>query len=77
MLISGQGGTVTLRVVVPPLPSGSGTAIGGIVTLGCGMNPPVVILDVMLTLEYGIPLITIEGMTIVTVVIVVKYVIVT
>jgi hypothetical protein len=48
LLTSGQGGSVTVLVVVPPFPSGSGTPMGGMLTLGEATIPLVLPPEVML-----------------------------
>lgn len=68
--ICGQGGRETVRVVSLPSPSGNVTTTGGMFTLGkmvTGMAPDV---DT-LTLENGMPSVTIEGTAMVMVVVVV------
>ena len=68
--ICGQGGRVMVLAVELPFPSGNVTTTGPISTLGktvMGTAPD----DVTLTLEYGIPSVTIEGTEMVTVVVVV------
>lgn len=56
-MICGHGGRLAVRVVVPPLPSGRVTTIGGMKTLGLATKLDiVVVLDldcVTLTLEKG------------------------
>lgn len=42
LVTAGHGGSDTILVVVPPSPSGSGTPIGGRLTLGCTTTLPTV-----------------------------------
>jgi len=74
---SGQGGRVSVRVVVPPSPSGSGTAIGGISTLGDTLSVEDVWPLVMLTFEYCRPSVVMGSIFNVMVVVVVKKVVMT
>lgn len=71
-VISGHGGRVKVRVVLPPFPFDSVTITLGTDTLGVAIKPPLVSPDVILTLENGIPPTIISERVRVRVVIVVK-----
>lgn len=77
MVISGHGGRLKVRAVLPPFPSGSVTITFGIGTLGVAMKPPLVSPDVIFTLEKGIAPIVISGIVRVRVVMVVKKTVIT
>lgn len=72
LVISGHGGSAKVREVLPPFPFDSVTTTFGTGTLGVAIKPPLVSPDVTLTLENGIPPITMSEIVKVSVVMVVK-----
>jgi hypothetical protein len=76
-ITAGQGGKVSVRVLVWPSPSEIGNGIGGMSTLGIRTIPLLVWPAVILTLEYGIPWTVMGGILTVIVVVVVKKVVTT
>jgi hypothetical protein len=76
-VISGHGGRLKIRDVLPPFPSGSVTITFGTGTLGVAIKPPAVSPNIIFTLENGIPPIVISERVRVRVVIVVKKTVIT
>lgn len=76
-VICGHGGSKTILGVVPPSPSGIGTAIGGMLRLVEGVSSPLVVVELQSIFENDMSVTVMGATVIVTIIVLVKNVVIT